>query len=370
MKTPYISVIFANRNDGYGGDQLKRFDSFVRYYSHFDKKYPCIFEFVICDWNPPSNMPPLESAIDWTRLGNVVFTSVSQKLHEKFAEGVQRPIFDYVARNVAIRRATAPWVMIVNQDIFPTPGIFDFIGKKRLNSKYFYRADRVDFDFSEIFHLEPEEFIRSAQDKVICRHRRQNSLFESNISKNIGPQEFLEAATKPQVGEKDDWRNNLILGDWLGRLGVSDRICHRFGLPLLRDPDRHSGSTSKPETFFHRYKLHTNAAGDFVIVKKKGFDQTYGCPERKDFYLHTDCYLVVNLFMARYYQAIFTGPEVVFHADHARRDHNVGNWTWTDHQKLISNICRSGQPQPLSSVNWGLGNEPLPIKRVNEGRYL
>jgi hypothetical protein len=362
MKKPYVSIIFANRNDGYGGDQLKRFETFLKYYSFFDKKYPDLFQFIICDWNPPNDRPSLEEAVNWKILKNVIFIKVSKEEHEKFARGSNRPIFDYVARNVAIRRATAPWVLVVNQDIYPSPFIFEYIAQKNLNSNYFYRADRVDFKFDHIQFLEPYQFINEANQNVIVRHRRTESLYMKEASCPIDNNEHISLSSRQNIGEVLDEENDIVFGKWLGALRTLDKVCHKLKLKLLRDPDPKSGSDDNPGAIYYRYKLHTNASGDFVLAPKRAFEKIHGCPESRDFYMHTDSYLILNLFMAGYNQALFIKNHVAFHADHERRDHaSHETYTWSDHVEWISQICRKGEPYDFSSKDWGLGLAELDI---------
>ena len=50
MSQPYVSVAFVNRNDNYGGDLAARIEKFIGYYSDYARRWPGLFEFVICDW--------------------------------------------------------------------------------------------------------------------------------------------------------------------------------------------------------------------------------------------------------------------------------------------------------------------------------
>ena len=49
MSQPYVSVAFVNRNDNYGGDLAARIEKFIGYYSDYARRWPGLFEFVICD---------------------------------------------------------------------------------------------------------------------------------------------------------------------------------------------------------------------------------------------------------------------------------------------------------------------------------
>ncbi len=65
---PYVSIAFVNRNDGYGGDLEERISKFIDYYARYTDRWPDLFEFVIVDWNPPTDRKTLAEAYSWESL--------------------------------------------------------------------------------------------------------------------------------------------------------------------------------------------------------------------------------------------------------------------------------------------------------------
>jgi hypothetical protein len=368
MQTPYVSIAFANRNDGYGIDQAKRFNCFIDYYSEFVKKHPGIFEFVICDWNPPSDRAPLIDAYPWERLGRVISFTVPAEFHQKFAKGSHRKIFDYVARNACIQRGTAPWSLVLNQDIFLAPKIMEFIASKKLKDDCFYRADRVDFDFSNYQGTSVAELISHAKTHVTRRHMRHGALKSSEeISPAITPAQFPQICTKVRALDKYDPKSQMISGDSYQRL--HKKLCSnrkfraKLVWKLFLNRTFKLGQAEFETKHYQCFSMHTNASGDFILAPRAAFEEIRGFPETMEFYMHTDSYGVIQLFASGYTQVIFTGEQCAFHADHPRPDRQAGekyNYHW--HVKNFCKMCYQGKSYRFNSSSWGLKRVNLPIK--------
>jgi hypothetical protein len=361
IKKPYVSVIFANRNDGYGSRQLERFKKFIEYYSFFTKDYPDIFEFLIVDWNPPADSLPLRNVVNWKNLKQVRHFVVTSERHYQFAGNSKRKIYDYVARNVGLRRAKGEWSMIINQDIFLSPRIIEFIGKRLLDKKGFYRADRVDFNFDKTVDLPLDRFVDSLTKNASVLYRRQSSLWDPSTYKidKVNQKDWPVSSLQPGESKKNN--GFIIDGSGLRKLFIVDQITNKLYF-IKADPDPCSGSNERKSTLYLRYKLHLNASGDFILAPTESFHKIHGCPESLDFYLHTDSYIVINLMVSGLKQMIFSDGNFAFHADHERHNHSQNETlTWENHELMFSEICRKGVAKDFSGQEWGLGNEFLEI---------
>lgn len=350
MKKAYISIIFANRNDNYGGDQAERFQYFIDYYAEIVKKHPDLFEFVICDWNPPKNCPSLLNAYEWKRLGRVRAFSVSEEIHERYAKGCKRPFFDYIARNACILRGKADWMLVLNQDIFLAPELIDYLAKKQLNPRYFYRADRVDFDFEKIKGQPIHCLVDEARKNVTKRHIRPVPFTSSDAMSPTIDANSLKIV-RSAIFKKDiyDAKNKLI--DSKGYQALHNKNTLR---KIFFKKVKH--------TYYLKFGMHTNAAGDFILATKDAFHQICGFPETADFYMHTDSLAIAQLFAAGFSQAIFREAEV-FHADHARTGHSiVEKWQFKDHERWMSNVCYGARSYQFNGQNWGLRDFDLEIQ--------
>lgn len=338
--SPYISVAFANRNDQYTKDQADRINAFIQYYVHLETIYPDLFEFVICDWNPPPDKKSLKDQYPWEQLKHVKHLVVSPELHKKLCPDQSRPILDYTARNACIRHASAPFVLITNQDIFPSSSVIQFLSKRKLSKKYFYRADRCDFDFDYHQKMDWSHFDEYAQSHVREVHLRPTNPF-TGMSFPINPRTFHEVYSLRkafEIKKKGIIYSNIY--SYLRKLNVL---------------------YSKKLVSFKNYFLHTNASGDFLIASKEAFDKVHGCVETNAFYMHLDTYICVQLFAAGYHQAILSHPHAIFHSHHSRegREGRSESMTYHQHLEFFNKLCNDTQSYCCNPSTWGLSNIDL-----------
>jgi hypothetical protein len=363
---PYISVAFANRNDGYGGDLENRIKKFIDYYAYYTTRWPNIFEFVICDWNPPTDRPKLRDAFPWTQLGQVVHVEVPPEVHQKVAGARGRKILDYIARNVCIRHARGQFILLINQDIFISESILNEIACKKLSDRAFYRADRCDFHFEPCSDVPPKTFEAAALQNVFMINRRylpDNRPISIPTTMETVVQDGLRIAP----GDAYDPERGVITNFGAIRTYRADRYLRRILsmgsslIPLVRRwmPDGEFEAWKKqylaPE-YYRQFFLHTNGSGDFIIAPRKAFYDIQGMIETTDFYMHLDSYAILQLFSAGYKQIIFAQPHRVFHADHDRSDRAdfEETITWAEHEVWMSKIIRNKNAYKINGPNWGL----------------
>lgn len=344
---PYISIVFVNRNDNYSGDQNKRIEAFIDYYSYYDHLYPNLFEILVCDWNPPSNTKQLKVAYPWEKFSRVRHFVVDEALHKKLCPDNSRPILDYVGRNVCIRRAQGSFILIINQDIFLSSSIIEFFAQRKLKEDYFYRGDRCDFSLAFSQLKAGKEFDENAFKKISRIHMRPIK-FNDQMSRDVNIETSKFHMTTPCFWEEKS-KDNLIYGKPLRLLKVFKKI---FKRPFLRrDPYRN----------YKQYLLHTNAGGDFLLASKEAFEKIKGFVETYKFYMHTDSYGCIQLFAAGYSQAIFSYPHIIFHLDHSRKDREARpeSMTYKDHTEVFSDIIDGKKSYQLNGDDWGLSNYTL-----------
>lgn len=339
--TPYLSIAFANRNDQYTTDQSDRINAFIQYYVFLETIYPDLFEFVVCDWNPPSDKQSLKDAYPWELLKRVKHLVVSPELHHKLCPDQSRPILDYVARNACIRRASAPFILITNQDIFPSLSIFEHLAKRNLSKKYFYRADRCDFDLDYSREIDWIHFEDEAKAHVREKHIRPLSSLTA-MSFPVNPKTFNKVYTQRTLLEIK--KNKMIYSGFYSLLRKLDSLLPLNKLPSYKD-----------------YFLHTNASGDFLIASQEAFHKIHGSIETNTFYMHLDSYLCVQLFAAGYRQAIFTYPHTVYHSHHSRegREGRSESMTYHEHREVFDKICSGKQSYSFNPPTWGLADYSL-----------
>jgi hypothetical protein len=367
MTRPYVSFAFVNRNDGYGGDLEQRIAKFIDYYAHYARKWPGLFEFVICDWNPPAERPRLRDAFRWQDLGDVLHVEVPHEVHLGISGPQGRKMQDYIGRNVAIRQGRGEFSLVLNQDIFVSDSILQLIARRALSDRHFYRADRCDFDFEPCRNTPAAEFEQAALDTVFAVHRRHGSNGQP-ISVQVGKEGLRTAGSQAEPGDRIEAATGVMLCRAATRAIAADR---RWDARWQRSP------WSRPllrwwrkayllDTYHRKFYLHTNASGDFILAPRKAFDDIQGMNETTQFYMHLDGYAIVQLFSAGYEQAIFAQPHRVYHADHDRsaRAGFQETISWAEHEAVLSAIARGERPYRLNGADWGLAGRNLPAWRV------
>lgn len=341
---PYLSIVFVNRNDGYGLDQSTRIKDFISFYSYYDKVYPDLFEILVCDWNPIANKPLLKDEYCWNSFSKVKHFVVREDIHKKLDPKGHRPMLDYIGRNVCARRASGTFVMIINQDIFLSKSIFELLSKRKLSDKFFYRTDRCDFEFDEPFS-DWKNFDDFAKPKVFLRHIRPKSR-RREMSLSIDADNTHYNITKPKFIEYVS-EDRIAYSSFYGFIKFITNIGNVLFKPrFLLNKAR----------YYKRYFLHTNASGDFLLAPKKAFFDTNGFVETNEFYMHTDSYMCVQLFMAGYNQAILLEPHCAFHRDHSRaeREGRHESMSYKDHAEKFADICTLKASYKLNNDSWGL----------------
>jgi len=353
-ETPYVSVLFANRNDNYGEDLTDRINKFIQYYKEICLKYPNLLQFIVCDWNPPLSRKSLELEFDWSPLGNVMHCTVPGVVHNSI--GGKRKIYDYFARNVCARKSQAPWCLVLNQDIYLSPKLIEKIASRNLNKRFFYRADRVDFSLKNLrTDLTLETISKTAKTGFTYRHRRHDVTYLTSNSDDQENQTEINSGTYPLTWELIDDEETTIYQT--PRQIRNFHIFERCNAKYLQSKSTRQNLEQDFEfcNLFHLIGLHTNASGDFILVPTKSYLRVRGFIETTDFYMHTDSYFVTQLFASGLGQRIFTKENCVYHLNHKETDHySKETIAWVKHAHNLTEVLLRKQSFKLNNRNWGL----------------
>ncbi len=150
-RSPYspfrLSVVVTARNDDHGGGMLKRLQAFVTSLFSQASRFEVPIELVLVEWNPPSDRRPLVDAIDWSKLNKPSIARLIQVPHDVHASinnSDKLALFQMIAKNVGIRRASADFILATNVDVILSDPLFRRITRNRLKRDALYRAMRVD----------------------------------------------------------------------------------------------------------------------------------------------------------------------------------------------------------------------------------
>ena len=147
MSLPFLSLVVTGRNDNYGGDFNERFFAAAQFNLDRLRERGVSCEVVLVEWNPIAGRPFLcELLARHVRLDGASVTRVvvAPEYHVAMTQNPRLEYLEYVAKNVGIRRATAPWILATNTDVLLGRAVVDAIARGELSAGTVYRAPRYD----------------------------------------------------------------------------------------------------------------------------------------------------------------------------------------------------------------------------------
>ncbi len=281
-KNPYLSIVAASRNDNHGGDMLKRMRVFVLGLIHQCNKFKLPCELIMVEWNPIAGekllheVLPSVTAKDFLSIRYIV---VPNELHSKLQFSNKLPLFQMIAKNVGIRRASADFVLCTNVDLLFSDELFERLSKRNLQHGNFYRANRCDIP---------------------------NTIQETwTIDEQL---KFCKANIKLRNGKNADYSNFADTQGFLFKYPVF--------IPLLKVLSKVKASYAKSSLD----KLNTldfDACGDFTLMSKQNWIDLQGYPELEIYSIHIDSMGIIAASAFGLKQVIFSGEECSYHIEHS-----------------------------------------------------
>ena len=140
MEKPYLSVVVASRNDNHGGDLNERAQNCIDSFSSQCERFNLSHEIVIVDWNPPIEKPFLFETLK----GKFKSIIVPPEIHNRYGQAKLFPLYQMIAKNAGIRRASGEFILATNVDILFSDDIVEFMATKPFSEGNLYRAYRYD----------------------------------------------------------------------------------------------------------------------------------------------------------------------------------------------------------------------------------
>ena len=383
---PRLSVVVGCRNDNHGGEMLTRFQHFIDCLFDQSRSLGSI-EFVFVEWNPPEDRSRLREVLDWSQQhanAAVRFIEVPQNLHSQLPFSDKMPLFQYLAKNVGIRRATGDFVLSTNMDILLSDQLYRTIMTGDLQPKTVYRADRVDVKSNV-----PATPSSSAK----LDYCAQNTL------RAFRPWGLVEGEATLSEKAPEGFRENRLNGDsnfsWQGlqrslraftqaslnasrelRLSSRDLLAKPTAKTLRESKYRilsfHPWSQAMFQ--FRKYpQLHTGASGDFILMARESWAELQGHPELPIHPMYLDGLTLYEALGRGFNFVNFPPDQPAYHIEHA------GGWTPAEKdcyfERLVKNRipympkseyarlaarCYKNKEQRFPEADWGFGNETLP----------
>eukprot|EP00276_Gloeochaete_wittrockiana_P009494 CAMPEP_0184663536 /NCGR_PEP_ID=MMETSP0308-20130426/48505_1 /TAXON_ID=38269 /ORGANISM="Gloeochaete witrockiana, Strain SAG 46.84" /LENGTH=1061 /DNA_ID=CAMNT_0027106325 /DNA_START=470 /DNA_END=3655 /DNA_ORIENTATION=- len=307
--TPYVSFVLGTRNDNYGGSLFRRFQVFLNGLDGLCTKWKLQAELLVVEWNPPPNRQRLMHGFAWpTECLAVRIIQVPADVHNTYNSSDRIPLYEYIAKNVGIRRARGHFIVATNQDVILSDALGKYLSERRLRPRTLYLSRRFNVNFAIPTTYSYEEI------RAVCE------------GIGVAPLVVL-------TGEK--------------RIRFADHI--DIHSALLTNEE---GMAPKSHADFTK-----DCIGDFMIMHRDAWAGIEGFPE-----LHINSgieqKLPPNSAAAGYRYVLLQAPLGYFHQDHSfdRFDRPVGNLSWEEDDRIIT----SGEPFLPNGPAWGLHQKSFP----------
>jgi hypothetical protein len=146
--SPFLSFVITARHDNYGGDFRERIATPLRFNHEQLRSRDVAYEVILVEWDPVAGRPLLCEMLakELPDIAAMVLRTVvvAPQYQVAMTQNPRVPYLEYVAKNVGIRRATAPFVLVTNADILLGREVVDAIAARRPRPGTMYRAPRYD----------------------------------------------------------------------------------------------------------------------------------------------------------------------------------------------------------------------------------
>ena len=308
-RRPTVSVVVTSRNDDRGGGMLHRMQVFMNGLLRQADQHRLPLELIIVEWNPPAGAKRLAEVVNCAAAGpecRVRFIEVPAAVHAKVPHADRIALFQFIAKNVGIRRAAGDYVLATNLDVLLSPALMAFLASDRLSPDCFYRVDRYDVEGRV-----PSDADIGAQLDYCAAH--------------VVLVHSVRGMHKPTLA--------TALARWFS---------NRFGV----DPS--AGA------------IHTQACGDFTLMAREQWHTLGGYPELPS-HAYVDgllCYMAASSGLR---QVILQEPHRVYHQEHAGMFLGSSDerpvMDYQQYRAWCEEMVRTRRPLHVNGDDWGFGRE-------------
>jgi len=306
-KEYYLTIIMVLRNDNYGGRMDQRLKNWLEIFSYEANAvgFAEDVEVLFVEWNPVAG-EPLEKLMKTVLPPNKKFPlriiTVPKEIHNSIQNPRNIQVFEYMAKNVGMRRARGKFILCTNPDSLFNPEVVGFLAKKKLSTRGFYTMFRT-FDN---FYL-PDG---TTQQKIEAVQQKSRSYF----------------------GHAPD--------------PMAAQLCNEGGIPEDRFPNRGWPIDDAP--------------GDFYMISKEGAHKFHGFSQRPQNF-NLDSYILCMSHAHGFTQLIPYSPCIVVHQPHDRPGSYgavTGDWNFNAFcGSLLSQKSPMYPPGDDGGENWGWADQ-------------
>ena len=148
MTAPSVSIVVTARHDNYGGDVSERILKPLEFNASRLSERGVAYEVILVEWDPIPGRAYLSDLLA-THLPELTKRTIRRVIvapeYQTALTQNPRPFYlEYLAKNVGIRRAAAPFVLVSNVDILLGRAVVNALADGRLGHGVIYRAPRYD----------------------------------------------------------------------------------------------------------------------------------------------------------------------------------------------------------------------------------
>jgi hypothetical protein len=148
VTAPSLSIVVTARHDNYGGDAADRIVKPLQFNAARLAEYGVAYELILVEWDPVPGRPYLAELLAAElpdRPGRTLRRVVVAPEYQAALTQSPHPFYlEYFAKNVGIRRATAPLILVSNVDILLGRAVVSALAAGTLEAGTIYRAPRYD----------------------------------------------------------------------------------------------------------------------------------------------------------------------------------------------------------------------------------
>lgn len=326
----------AVRNDNYGGDFNSRLQLSVQWLAHLIRKYRLPTELILVNYNPVIGREGLDRIIQWPQPGEhlrIRMITVPEQVHLRFVQPKVRktvPLFEFIAKNIGIRRAEGRFILCTNADILLSEALVAFLSERQLEKGVLYRCNRFDFALPKNGQTVDEPSMDRLEERLragVFRFYLQGGAYTLRFPASI------------PVRLKMLRRYNGLRSGFYNRLATLS-----------------PGARSR----LFLFQNHCHAGGDMTLLDRDAWFALRGYCENTRISTHVDSLQIMSARTAGYRSVVLPWP--VYHQHHERRyDFSAYDPEMEGmFRRLVREVRemqQSGRPLMNEGEDWGLPEE-------------
>lgn len=338
INKPYISIVIAGRNDNYGGDFDMRLNNSLKWYYGIFEKAKLYTEIVLVNYNPILDSAPLSERIEGAKHLKYVqlrIITVDENAHNGYHNEAKRkklPFYEFIAKNIGIRRAKGQYILSTNADIIIPETVLSHVTQQNLSPYHYYRTSRADF-----YKFDSTDY---SSDKLIAACEQNTfKIFLKGFTYDINGKRFAFELLRLKIYNFIRLKYNLLKAAFPERM-------NRWSIPFIS----HNAE----------FKYHCQGSGDFMLMHRNNWIKLRGNPENTMVSTHADSWIVIIAAASGLTEKVFYTP--VFHQHHERRfgwdDMNSNPFFRSEYERFETaalSMLAAKKPIIENSDDWGCG---------------